>query len=123
MPDVKMWRDPSIQIEDKEAFLDKLREEVAVDMSCYVFQNGNPEPVLYVLDNDEVDITVFDVISGKSKSLVIIEVSAYAFEGRMINIEDRLKDIAAFVRDYFGLPDDSVSISFAETAERCWTKA
>jgi hypothetical protein len=123
MPDVKMWRMPDVQIESKGIFLDALRNEVAVNLSCYIFQGGSPEPTLYVLGDGEVDVTVFELISGASKSLVIIEVSAYAFEGRMINIEERLRGIAEWVRDYLALPAGSVSISFAETAEGCWTGA
>jgi hypothetical protein len=120
MPDVKMWRDEEILIKDTNAFLDVLRGTTASAMSCWIFKDGDPNPEYYKLERGEIDITVFDVITGKSDSLVIIEIKAYAFEGRMVNIAERLKTIARGLAEYMGISPSRVSITFDKVEEGCW---
>jgi len=124
MPDVKSFLKDSIELDELGYdFEEELAQTVALNMSCRVgwlfwrkFKVVDP--------HKEVDVTTIGKIDGRSGSVAIIEVAAYALRDRMRNIDVRLAQIAERMHYVLGLDEDQhVSITFIRVHRRCWAKA
>ncbi|MBI2595002.1 MAG: hypothetical protein HYW38_01955 [Candidatus Colwellbacteria bacterium] len=133
MPDVKVFLGRKATERDWRRLWKELPPVVAEEMSCdYWGPPGPPgfERVWQRLQLDpeaNIDLMVFADVDGatatefglKSTADVIIEVTAYAYPGRVRNLEERLTNIATAAKKVLG-ENLRASITFVPIKEGNW---
>jgi hypothetical protein len=117
MPDILMWldqKDPSLpRIEEiPQEFEDGLKTVTAVAM-----QLGHE-----ALTAEKIDLLDIRPLRSSATKKVVLHISPGDHRLRMRDMDNRLKEIALYVRNYFDLPKGSVSAGAAPVAYKCWVK-
>ena len=122
MPDVLVRMDPDLfdLVEETEAFLARVAEIVATDMSCQDDQGND-----LVLDPEtQIDCYAEWFVATSSprvRGLVLMEVGAFNYTDRMDDIQPRLRSIRRKVLALFPVGKISnVQVTFKPIDENHW---
>ena len=121
MPDVHFRYSPRLRavIADGKSFQADLAGVVAGEMDC-LDDEGN------LITHDpktHIKFPVFEVFTGAFTDLVGMDILAYDYPNRLVDMPRRLKRITAWVRDELDLGPNTVSANFIPIPVGGWVKS
>lgn len=118
MPTVHFRYSASLSFGHRTDFETRLAKVIAEQMDS---MDDNGQQVTHT--PSQIHFPVFDMMTGVNHDLVEMDITGYDWPNRLLDMEDRLKRITAWVRDDLDLGPYTVSAEFIPIPIGCWARS